>query len=85
MFCLEETCATQHPYQNNQGPFRYTDDLTGNTELRYFLYRMKKKSKNRTKAKIAKWHLLASCASQGELKLGSQTIKFGKYLKLLKQ
>ena len=37
------------------------------------------------KAKIAKWHLLASCTSQGELKLGSQTIKFGKYLKLLKQ
>ena len=37
-----------------------------------------KKSKNRTKAKIAKWHLLASCTSQGELKLGSQIIKFGK-------
>ena len=37
-----------------------------------------KKSKNRTKAKIVKWHLLASCASQGELKLGSQIIKFGK-------
>ena len=42
-----------------------------------------KKSKNRTKAKIAKWHLLASCTSQGELKLGSQIIKFGKYVKLL--
>ena len=42
-----------------------------------------KQSKNRTKAKIAKWHLLASRASQGELKLGSQTIKFGKYVKLL--
>ena len=37
-----------------------------------------KKSKNRTKAQIAKWHLLASCTSQGELKLGSQIIKFGK-------
>ena len=37
-----------------------------------------KKSKNRTKAKIVKWHLLASCASQGELKIGSQIIKFGK-------
>ena len=42
-----------------------------------------KKSENRTKAKFAKWDLLASCASQGELKLGSQTIKFGKYVKLL--
>ena len=42
-----------------------------------------KKSKNQTKAKIAKWHLLASCKSQGELKLGSQIIKFGKYVKLL--
>ena len=42
-----------------------------------------KKSKNRTKAQIAKWHLLASCTSQGELKLGSQIIKFGKYVKLL--
>ena len=37
-----------------------------------------KKSKNRTKARITKWHLLASCTSQGELKLGSQIIKFGK-------
>ena len=37
-----------------------------------------KKPKNRTKAQIAKWHLLASCTSQGELKLGSQIIKFGK-------
>ena len=35
------------------------------------------------KAKIAKWQLLASCTSQGELKLGSQIIKFGKYVKLL--
>ena len=34
-------------------------------------------------AKIAKCHLLASCTSQGKLKLGSQTIKFGKYVKLL--
>ena len=42
-----------------------------------------KKSRNWAKAKIAKWHLLASCRSQGELKLGSQTIKFGKYVKLL--
>ena len=40
-----------------------------------------KKSKNRTKAKIVKWHLLASCTSQGELKLGSQIIKFGKMWK----
>ena len=41
-------------------------------------------SKNRTKAKIAKWHLLASCISQGGLKLGSQIIKFGThYVKLL--
>ena len=42
-----------------------------------------KKSKNQTKAKIATWHLLASCKSQGELKLGSQIINFGKYVKLL--
>ena len=33
-----------------------------------------KKSENRPKAKIAKWHLLASCTSQGQLKLGSQII-----------
>ena len=37
-----------------------------------------KKSNNQTKVKITKWHLLASCTSQGELKLGSQIIKFGK-------
>ena len=36
-----------------------------------------KKSKNRPKAKITKWHLLASCTSQGEPKLGSQIMKFG--------
>ena len=43
-----------------------------NTGLRYFLWRMKNKSKNRTKPKIAKCHLLASSTSQGELKQGSQ-------------
>ena len=42
IFCLEESCAMQHPYQNNQGPLWYTNDLTENTGLRYFLYRMKK-------------------------------------------
>ena len=74
-FSLEESCAIQHPYQNNQGPHWYTDDLTENSGLRYFfLYRMKKiqksnESENRT--------------GQGELKLGSQIIKFGKYVKLL--
>ena len=52
MFCIEESCATQYPYQNNQGPLWYTDDLTENTGLWYFLYRMKKiqkstESKNR--------------------------------------
>ena len=52
IFCLEESCATQYPYQNNQGPLSYTNDLTENTGLRYFLYRMKKiqkstESKNR--------------------------------------
>ena len=52
IFCLEEGCAIQHPYQNNQGPLWYTDDLTENTGLRYFHYRMKKiqkltESKNR--------------------------------------
>ena len=80
--CLQESCATQYPYQNNQGFRWYTDDLTENTGLRYFLYRMKK-SKNQTKVQLTKWHLLASCTSQVELKLDSQTIKFGKYVKLL--
>ena len=42
-----------------------------------------RKSKNPTKAKIAKWHLLDSCTSQGEPKIGSQTVKIGKYVKLL--
>ena len=43
-----------------------------------------KNSKSPRKAKIAKLHLLASCTSQGELKLGkTKTIKFGKYVKLL--
>ena len=43
-----------------------------------------KKSKNPRKAKIAKWHWLANCTSQGELKLGkTKTIKFGKYVELL--
>ena len=77
IFCLEESCAIQHPYQNNQRPLWYTDDFTENTALRYFLYRVKK-IQNRTKARMTKWHLLASCTSQGELKLGSQIIKFGK-------
>ena len=52
IFWLEESCATQHPYRNNQGPLWYTNDLTENTGLRYFLHKMKK---NWTKAKIAKW------------------------------
>ena len=43
----------------------------------------RKKSKNRPKAKSAKWHLLASCTSERELKLGSQIIKFGTHVKLL--
>ena len=42
IFCLEGSCATQHPYQNNQDPLWYTEDLRENTGLRYFLYRMKK-------------------------------------------
>ena len=46
-------------------------------------FREWKKSKYWTKVKIARWHLLASCTSQEELKLGSQIIKFGKYVKLL--
>ena len=46
IFCLEKSCAIQHPYQNNQGPLWYTDDLTENTGLRYFLYRMKKIKKS---------------------------------------
>ena len=35
IFCLEKSCATKHPYQNNQGLFWYTDDLIENTGLRY--------------------------------------------------
>ena len=42
-----------------------------------------KKSDYWTKAKISKRYLLASCTRRGELKLGTQTIKFGKYVKLL--
>ena len=49
-FCLEEGCAIQHPYQNNQGPLWYTNDLTENTGLRYFLYRMKKIQKSNESA-----------------------------------
>ena len=45
-FCLEESCAVQHPCQKNQGPLWYTDDLTENTGLRYFFYKMKKKQKS---------------------------------------
>ena len=67
IFCLEESSAIQHPCIMGLDSFF--------TEW--------KKSKNRTKAQIVKWHLLASCTSQGELKLGSQIIKFGKYVKLL--
>ena len=62
IFCLEESSAIQHPCIMGLDSFF--------TEW--------KKSKNRTKAQIVKWHLLASCTSQGELKLGSQIIKFGK-------
>ena len=76
IFCLEESCAIQHPYQNNQRPLWYTDDFTKNTGLTFFTEW--KKSKNQMKAQIAKWHLPASCTSQRELKLGSQIIKFGK-------
>ena len=42
ILCLEESCSIQHPYENNQGPLWYTNDLTENTGLRYFLYSMKK-------------------------------------------
>ena len=38
--------AIQHPYQNNHGPLWYADDLTENTGLRYFLYRIKKIKKS---------------------------------------
>ena len=48
--CLQESCATQYPYQNNQGFRWYTDDLTENTGLRYFLYRMKKIQKSNESA-----------------------------------
>ena len=50
IFCLEESCAIQHPYQNNQGPLWYTDDFTENTGLRYFLYRVKKIQKSNESA-----------------------------------
>ena len=82
IFCLEESCAMQHPHQNSQGPLWYTDDLTENTGIRYFLYRMKKIQKS-NENENRQMYLLASCSSQGELKLGSQIIKFGKYVKLL--
>ena len=45
IFGLEESCATQHPYQNNQGPLWYSDDRAENTGIRYFLYRIKKVQK----------------------------------------
>ena len=59
-FYLEESCATQHPYQNNQVPILYTYDLTEILGLDTFFTEWKK-SENRAKAKTAKWHLLASC------------------------
>ena len=46
-FWLEESCAKQHPYQNNQFPLWYTDDLTENTGLRYLKSTNWKKAKNR--------------------------------------
>ena len=49
--CFALKKAVQHNILN-QGPLWYTNDLTENTGLRYFLHRMKK---NWTKAKIAKW------------------------------
>ena len=63
IFCIEESFATQHPYQNNQSPLCYTDDLTENTGLRYFLCRMKKiqnsnESENRQMALLAIYYLL---------------------------
>ena len=45
-FCLEESCAIQHPYENNQRPLWYTDDFTENSALGYFLYRVKKIKKS---------------------------------------
>ena len=45
-FWIKESCATNHPYQNNQGPLWCTHDLTENTGLTYFLYRMKKSQKS---------------------------------------
>ena len=44
---------------------------------------MKKKIQKSNESENRQMHLLASCASQAELELGSQTIKFGKYVKLL--
>ena len=58
-------------------------DLTDNIGFRYFLCRMKKKIQKSNESENRQMHLLASCASQAELELGSQTIKFGKYVKLL--
>ena len=46
IFCLEESCAIQHLYQNNQCPLWYTDNFTENAGLRYFLYRVKKIQKS---------------------------------------
>ena len=50
IFCLEDSCAIQHPHQNNQRPLWYTDDFTENTALRYFLYRVKKIQKSNESA-----------------------------------
>ena len=69
-FCLEE-----NPYQK---VLFDTQMISQKRQGLDTFFKEWKKSKNRTKAKIAKWHLLASCTSQEELKLGSQIIKFGK-------
>ena len=77
-FCLEESCATQQPYQNNQGTLWWSDDLTENPGLRYFLYRMKKirkpnKSENRQIAFTCQLHKSRRTKTR-------QSIKFGKYV-----
>ena len=54
MFYLEEIHAIQHPYQNNQGPLWYTDDVTKIMGLDAFFTEWKK-SKNWTNTKYCLW------------------------------
>ena len=81
-FWLEESCAIQHHYQNSQGPLWYKDDLTENTGLRYFLYRLKKVQKFN---ESENWQVAFTCQlyKSRRTKTRQSNYKFGKYVKLL--